>query len=164
MKRLLSALLVLAALFAFCACGQVEAEPKTFTKENMTITLTDAFKEASVEGYTVGYESKKVAVIALREAFSLMQGFESWTLDQYAEVIHANAAANSPTQISHSDGLTSFEYSFFNADEDQTYTYFVAMYKCSDAFWTISFASIESDYEGYRASFVEWAKSVAFAN
>ena len=164
MKRLLSALLVFAALFAFCACGGGAAEPKNFSKENMTITLTDAFKEISIDGYTVCYDSKDAWVFALREEFSLMQGFESWTLDQYAEAIRTNAAANSPTQISHDDGLTSFEYSFFNADEDLTYKYLVVLYKCEDAFWMFSFSSVERNFDAKRSAFTEFAKSVTFGS
>lgn len=183
MKRFLAVLLVLMMLIAVCSCDKNDTnetteesskqsvattkeesvKTKAFTKKNMTITLPENFKETTVQGYTVCYESNDAWVLALREAFSLEQGFSNWTLDQYADVIRTNSAANSPTQISHENDLTSIEHSFFNEDENLTYKYFVAVYKSSDAFWMIQFSCTEDNYDAYRASFIEWAKSVEFS-
>ena len=38
----------------------------------------------------------------------------------------------------------------------------VAIYKTEDAFWDISFAIDDANYELYKPMFFEWANSVAF--
>ena len=53
-------------------------EVKKFSSNGMTITLTDEFVKTNIEQYTVAYDSKNVAVFALREEFTLADGFEDY--------------------------------------------------------------------------------------
>lgn len=161
MKKILCCLLVVLFLFSLTACGT--ASPKEFTSNGMTVTLTDAFKEASYEGYTVCYESKDVAVFVLKESFSIQEGFGDLSVDDYAELVYTANASKNPNAVAKEDGLTVMEYSFLNEQENKTYSYYSAMFKGTDAFWLVQFACVEENYEAKRDTFVEWAKTVEFA-
>ena len=134
---------------------------KTFSSNGMSITLTDEFKEDDVKNFTVSYESKNMAVVALKEAFTLMDGFEDYTLEQYANlVIKANNLDSA--KIKNVEGLTHFEYDFTNPETQKTYRYFSYVYKTNDAFWLIQFATLNENADDYAQQITEWAKSVDF--
>ena len=160
MKKLLSLVLALVLMVALVSCG--EAQPKAFTSSGMTITLTTAFKENTQAGYTVCYESSKVAVFILKESFSLQAGVENLTLDEYADLVRQSNASKSPTEIAKQDGFCTMEYNFLNESENQTYSYYCTMFKGTDAFWLVQFACKEGDYASCKDTFVDWAKTVTF--
>ncbi len=159
MKKVLSLALVLILMLSLVSCAP---KPKEFTKEGMTITLTNSFWEKAMDGFTACYDSRKDAVFVLKEAFSMLEGAEELTLDEYAELVRKNNASKSPSEIKKEDGLTIMEYTFLNESNNTTYGYFLTMFKTSDAFWLVQFTCDESDYDTHRASFIEWAKSIKF--
>ena len=53
-------------------------------------TLTDEFVKTDIENYTIAYDSKNVAVFALKEAFALADGFQDYTLEQYGDLVLQN--------------------------------------------------------------------------
>lgn len=162
MKKILCCLLVVSFLFSLTACGGVSA--KEFTSNGMTITLTSAFKEISVEGYTVCYDSKDVAVFVLKESFSVQEGFGDLSVDDYAKLVHTANASKNPSAVTKEGDLTVMEYDFLNQQENQTYSYYSAMFKGPDAFWLIQFACKEDLYEDKKDTFIEWAKTAKFAD
>ena len=136
---------------------------KIFSSNGMTITLTDEFRETDIENYTVTYDSKNVAVFALKETFTLADGFGDYTLEQYANLmIQANNLSS--TGIKTADGLTRFEYDFTNPETNNCYKYFSYVYKTNDAFWLIQFATLNENVDGYAQQITDWAKSVEFSN
>ena len=129
---------------------------KVFSSNGMNITLSEAFKEATIENYTVAYDSKKVAVFALKEPFALEDGFEDITLDQYADfVIQANGL--SEIQKKTDNGLIWFDYDLDNPEANGTYRYFTYVYKTNDAFWMVQFATLKSNAEKESQEIAEWA-------
>ena len=158
MKKILSLVLTLVMLVTFASCG--EANPKNFSAQGMTVTLTDAFKENTQAGYTVCYESSEVAVFILKESFSLQAGVENLTLDEYADLVRQSNASKSPTEIAKQDGFYTMEYNFLNESENQTYSYYCTMFKGTDAFWLVQFACKEGDYASYKETFLNWAKTI----
>ncbi len=158
MKKILSILTVLLLLFSLAACSSTPKE-KVFSKSGFEITLTSAFQEKSVSGYTACYASSKAAVLILKEDFSLFEGAGDLTLAEYAELVREANSAKFPSETKSQDGLTYFEFSFYNSDEQVTYEYFVAMYKGGGAFWTVQFASPDTMYDEQRPTFITWAKS-----
>lgn len=138
-------------------------ESKTFSSNGMTITLTDEFKETSIENFTVVYDSENIAVFVLKEAFVLADGFENYTLEQYASlVIQANSLSSS--EIKTADGLTGFTFDFTNPETKDTYRYFSYVYKAEDAFWLVQFATLSENAEAHAAEITEWAKSIKFSS
>ena len=56
---------------------------KTFSSDEMTLTLTNEFKKAEADGYIDVYDSKKIAVFSLKEEFAFFDGLENYTQKQY---------------------------------------------------------------------------------
>ncbi len=136
-------------------------DPKDFSSNGMTIKLTDEFVKTDVENYTVAYDSKNVAVFALKEAFALADGFQDYTLEQYGNLVLQNNNLSS-SKIEDKEGLIGFEYEFTNPDTKDTYKYFSFVYKSNDAFWLVQFATLTENVNEYRAQILEWAKTVSF--
>lgn len=136
-------------------------EPKTFSSDGMTITLTDAFAEVVMDAFTAAYDSADAAVFALKEAFTSADGLEDYTLAQYADlVIQANSLPSARATVS--DGLVHFEYT--NTTPNGDYRYFAYVYKAADAFWLVQFAVPDETAEDYTAQIQAWAKSVTFSD
>ncbi len=139
-----------------------EPKEKDFSADGMTITLTDEFKPFDTDRYTVAYESKTIAVYALKESFSAVQVLEAYTLDQYAELlIQANKKEDS--EVKKADGLTYYEYEYTSSD-NQTYHYFTYVYKTDDAFWVVQFATPKKLTAENERIIEDFAKSVEFKN
>lgn len=145
------------------ALSSSKANPKTFYSNGISITLTDKFIETDVENFTVAYDSKNVAVFALEEPFTLADGFEEYTLEEYAElVIETNNLDTS--KIDTYDGLTYFTHQYENTDTNETYQYYSYVYKTDEAFWLVQFATLEENTQDYVESILTWAKSIDFSN
>ncbi|MCH5320787.1 MAG: hypothetical protein J1E36_03430 [Eubacterium sp.] len=143
--------------------GAAKIAPKDFSSNGMTITLTNQFAETSMTGYTVCYDSKDVAVFALKEDFSLMDGFDNYTLEQYGELVLSNNPSASNCELKNDHGLTYFEYQFTNSQNNESYYYFTTLHKASDAFWIVQFVTSEGDLQQYQETFVEWAQTIEFS-
>ena len=136
-------------------------DPKDFSSNGMTITLTDEFVKTDVENYTVAYDSKNVVVFALKEAFTLAEGFQDYTLEQYGNLVLQNNNLSS-SKIEDKEGLIGFEYEFTNPDTKDTYKYFSFVYKSNDAFWLVQFATLTENVDEYSSKIIEWAKTISF--
>lgn len=138
-------------------------DDKTFSSNGMTITLTNEFRETDIENYTVVYDSENVAVFVLKEAFTLADGFENYTLLQYADLV--TQVNNLDTaKIKTVDNLILFEYNFTNPKTNDVYRYFSYVYKTNDSFWLIQFAILNENVDKYAYKITKWAKSVEFSN
>lgn len=135
---------------------------QTFYSNGMRITLTDEFKETTVANFTAAYDSRNVAVFALREPFTLMEGLEAYSLPQYGQLV---MKANNVTDGSiKTDGdLVYFQYEWTNPEDNLKYQYYSYLYKTTDAFWMIQFATRYDDAEKYTQQISEWARSVSFS-
>lgn len=162
---ILIAAIIVGAVFGYSITSNIflnkTPAPKDFSSNGMTITLTDEFIKADIENYTVAYDSKNVAVFALKEPFTLVDGFQDYTLEQYGDLVLQNNKLFS-SKIEDKEGLTGFEYEFTNPDTKDTYKYFSFVYKSNDAFWLIQFATLTENVDAYSSKIIEWAKSVSF--
>lgn len=140
-----------------------DSQPKIFSAEGMQITLTEEFKEQSINGFTACFDSKSMAVLTLKEPFSIMDGFEDYTIDQYAELVIKNNNKN-PESVKKENGLTYFEYTGLNPNNNVTYYYLTALYKAEDAFWIVTFSCSNDEQEKYKETFIDWAGNVKFTN
>ena len=130
----------------------------------MTITLTNQFVEASYEGYTVCYDSSNMAVFALKEEFNLMDGLESYTLEQYGELVLSNNSLASTSELQNDQGITYFDYRYTNPETNDNYYYFTTLHKAEDAFWIVQFVVLEKDAQQYRQTFIDWANTLEFSS
>lgn len=137
-----------------------KGEPQTFTAEGMQITLTDSFSREDFEGYTACYSSKNAAVFTLKESFTLMEGLENYTLEDYGQlVLDSNGLTDFELQTI--EGVTFFEYEATGSDNNEYY-YFSTVHKAPDAFWLVQFAVPVKDAEDQMGNLLTWAKSVSF--
>lgn len=159
MRRIVALILLALTIVTLSSCNNITDE--VFEKDGFSITLTSEFIEKQYENYFVSYDSKNVAVFVIKEPFSALEGFEDYTLGRYADLMKKNCTKDNvtPSEITEADGVTYFEYSFFNK-EGVSYKYLTAMYKGDDAFWTVQFATPISEYEGFKLQILEFAKSV----
>lgn len=136
---------------------------KVFSVEEMKITLTEDFVETELEGFTACYDSNVVGVLVLKEEFSLFEGYEDYTVEQYGDLVLESNSLTSSVKLQNHDGLTYFEYDYINPETNDEYNYFTVLYKSADGFWMIQFATLEENIETYRQSFIDWAKTVKFS-
>ena len=151
---------ILGTMLGSMAGCTATGQPKDFSSQGMTITLTDEFKSSSYEGFTLGYESKSAVMFALKEDFSVFPGFEDYSLEDYARLV---ADANQVDFSSLLTGQDFLYYSFINQGSDGSDYYYVAtMFKGTDAFWLIQFATPAADQDKMHDQFLTWAASVTF--
>lgn len=146
-------------LFGYFILHDGAAEPKVFNSNGMSITLTDEFKET--QRMTVSFESDYVAVFAIEESFSLLEGSENLTLSDYGKLVgEANNIRNSELKT---DGdLMYYEYEEYNDELKRDYTYYAFVYKSDDSFWMINFVTASINAEKYESKIFAWADSVEF--
>jgi hypothetical protein len=139
-------------------------KPKEFSKEGMTITLTNQFNEISQDGYTSCYNSRDVVIFVSKEEYSLMEGFDKYTLNEYGNLLITNNSLDSSVKLQNNDGLTYFEYQFSNPETNDLYHYSSFIFKTSDSFWLIQFATLEENYNDNKQTIINWAKNIEFSN
>ena len=136
-------------------------DPKTFSAAGMSITLNDKFLKENLNGITAAYATDEVVVLIIKEEFSLADGFESYTLNEYRNLL-LEANGLSSKSIRNNDGILGFEYERTIDKTGDLYTYFAYVYKTDDAFWLVQFAVKSDLIDQYETQFDEWAKSVTF--
>lgn len=134
-------------------------EPKTFTDQGMSITLTESFRPADYDGYDVSYESTNAIMFALREDFTDMEGFGELTLEEYGQLVIDSNELKTP--LNTQNGLVSCSYS--QTVDGDSFQYFVYFFKTDDAFWMVQFATELADGPLYQPQINEWAQSIRFS-
>ncbi len=135
--------------------------PKQFAVDNMQITLTSEFTTESYQGYNGVFASREVAVFVVKEEFSLMEGLEVYTLQQYGELVIDNNGLAGIVELSEAEGICYFDYEYDNTEENTIY-YLSSLFKGEDAFWIIQFAVPAEETEAYLPQLIEWAKTITF--
>ena len=154
MRKRILALLLCIVLLASAGCS---AQPKDFSKEGLTITLTEDFKEQNDKSYTAYYLSDTVAVYALREEFELFEGGDvEVDLPYYMDlVIEANGLDSKPQE------KNDLLYFVFEKEvKDNDFTYYAFVYEGSDAFWLVQFCCETKNAEKLEDTIFQYAKSV----
>lgn len=143
--KLLSILLAL--LLFLCGCAAEEELPAApidtdFAAAGMHITLTDEFTEKPHVAYTALYESSELAVMVLKEEYTLFENtdFSAQTSpEQYAELVWRSNQLSDTVPLEEDEDLIWFEYSRTTNGTDYTYRAYV--FKSNDAFWLLQFAA-----------------------
>ncbi len=136
---------------------------KEFTSAGMTITLTEDFDQEFMDGFTAAYKSPEAAMFAIKEEFSLMEGAENLSIEEYVDILFQNNPLTAESVLNTEGEIPWFEYTYMDPMEGQTYRYYVAVYKTEDAFWLVQFATPEAMAEEMTPQFHAWAESVSFS-
>ncbi len=156
MKRFVISLLLFATIFlAGCA-----AEPKTFSANGLTITLTEDFENSGYSSYSAAYASDDVFAVTLKEDFVYFEELPA-SLTEYAEILRD--ANNLDADIIENDGLVYYTYDIYDIDTQELYRiFYVFVYQTDDAFWSVQFAVDADSIEKQRENIFTYAKSVSF--
>ena len=132
----------------------VSASPKSFTKDEFQITLTDAFTPTEEAGFFSFYRSSSVIVFSLREEKAL---FGNITIEEYGELV---LAANGRTgcTMNQDAGFIWFEYT--DTPEEQEIYYLAVCCQSEDAFWIVNFATPTANRDQHQETFLNWARSI----
>lgn len=150
----LLALLLCTVLLLSTGCS---AQTKDFTVKELTITLTEEFKEASYNTYDGSFESRNMAVYILREEFELFDGGDvEVDLTYYTDLLIEGNGLD--VQAQSKEGLTYFVFDK-NADGD-AYTYYAFTYEGTDAFWLVQICCRTENAEKLESAVFQYAKSV----
>ena len=157
-KRAFCSFIVFVLLFGLCACDPTE---KVFSANGMSITLTDEFSKEKDYYGMLYYDSEEAQVYIAKEEFSVLEEKgerTDYTLKGYADYLLKSISVTA--EIKTEEDITIFEYA--KKPEDVSYSYFVAVFKTSDAFWYFQFACESDLMNEYRPLFKTWAKSIEF--
>ena len=139
---------------------------KTFTVDDMSITLTGHFnKDKDAKNYTAAYASEDVAVFVNRDFFTQSKDMDTWTTEDYLDVIitmYSTRYGFDIVGVNKDSGIPFFTYTGASHSNGQAYIHCVYAYKTDDAFWTVEFAIAESNRDAYLDKISEWAHTVSF--
>ncbi|MBE6948717.1 MAG: hypothetical protein E7456_02605 [Ruminococcaceae bacterium] len=138
--------------------GPVDSgKPQEFSKDGITLTLTDEFIEKESErGFDAYYVAPYGAVMILKEEFALEEGLEDRTLDEYIK----NVIENNGYDF---DPISNHDLLYYYHDETmmgQDTRYYSFVYKGNDAFWIVQFSCFSKDLQEMEPQIMNWAKSV----
>lgn len=134
------------------------ADTKTFTCQEMSITLPKAFYESAIQGYTQVYDSSKAAVFVLREAFGVSGIDGNWSVKEYADLVVKANSGNTYDPIEVNGDYAATKYTGSNNME-----YCCLMYKGGNAFWLLQFVCYSEDYEEMVEYFGDWVDTLSFS-
>lgn len=162
MRKLLSiAISLVLVLSMLTACS---AKPQDFTWNGLTVTLDSSFVEHEIDQEAASYASyfkMYVVVISYETVDSLVDlGYEAnMTAEDYAKLsIEVNEF---DAEVKTTDGVTYYNYTG-NADGTD-YTYMATVHLLGNSFWLVQFAAETKDYQKAEPQFIEWAKTVTYA-
>ncbi len=138
-------------------------DPKDFTCEELTITLTEKFeRDAELEGqylnYTAVYSTDEAIAFLIESPLTEYPGLAGKSAQAFAELCAASHGLKAE-DVHTTDGLVYYEYPFTD-DRLQQIAFF---FKSDEAFWEVRFAVFAEDIDEMRPHVMEWAKSVTFA-
>ncbi|MBQ4102980.1 MAG: hypothetical protein IJC90_00810 [Clostridia bacterium] len=172
-------LFLLIAWYIFCivigiiigfSLAMAESEPKTFSVDEMQITLTEDFSEIKFDDYDAGFTNYDyLSITVVKDDIKLTEEYKNLTLEEFG-----NNAANYVQEnyfgeyggycsdFKSEDGLNYIEYQINYEDGTANY-YKEYFYEVPDGFWRVCFGcATEQKYIAYYNSFDEWASSVTF--
>ena len=150
MKRRLSLLSVLLAVFLLCGC--ISSSGSTFTRDGLSMTLPSYFQDKSADSYANNlnflYSYGSMGFLGIREKRSdFPAGYENMGLEAYAKfVILGNGLT---CQLMERDGFYTFSYTAQSAEGELTYVAIVL--EDQDAYWTVQGYCLSQYYEENQA-------------
>lgn len=130
--------------------------PKTFTKDDMQITVTRSFKEAPQDGFDYCLDSSTAGILVLKDSFELMEDFADYSVKDYLDLtLYVN---DMDYEIQEKEGRTYFRYT------TDDYRFYCFGYKGSDAFWLVQIVVPEKNADNLETRVFKWANSVTFVS
>lgn len=140
----------------------IAQERKAFAAEELRITLTENFEEASVPGYTACFSAGETAVFVLREDLEQMKPYGEPSLEVYGAMILANNGFEQTVRLEKEQELTTFDARILDPDSGETYYYYCGLFRSEEAYWMVQITTVAEEPEEMIPLFRQWLKSVSF--
>ena len=168
--KVVSFTLLVISTFSLLGCGSSDDKPKekiieakTFTSDDLSITLTNEFVESTQETYQFYYSSGSAICIGVKEAKDTISNVnpDIHSLQEYAEVsmMRSDISADFTQYNDHT-----LVYEWENNINDTDYSYIAYITETEDAYWMIQFATLSEQYENVKADFASYFDSIVFTN
>lgn len=164
---LASAVLSALAVFALSmgrgsvkSCAQ--RSEKVFKVQELSVTLTSAFKQDKMLGFAGYIHSGDAAVFLERVGFDEAEGLDAVSAREFAAYALIGGEYGSDISIKTEGDIPYFEFAGEDPTSGEKIRTLVAFYKSGKAIWDVQFVSLEEDYPKLRGSFMKWAKTVTF--
>lgn len=165
MKRSFAALLLLAMMLGFAACGGTNgSNTQTVTVQDLTVTLPGRYINLSHNEYADGtqllYGYGTAVVMADREERA---GFEADypDLNAYGYANMFVITNDLVSTVENRDGLVTFRYE--KTVNDRSFTYVCGVYRGKTHFWTVQAYCPTADLTSLESEFMAILKSVIIA-
>ncbi|MBQ7761436.1 MAG: hypothetical protein IJ400_05205 [Clostridia bacterium] len=156
--------LVLSLVLLLSGCNLLkpayEGKSKTFTNDELEITLTDSFFESENEDREFFYLSTSCGATGFKEHKSDLFT-TSGTVRDYANLMKQANSSMNPSEVKTENGLVYIECTKLD-DDGEEWTYFLTFLQDGDYFWTIQFHCLSEEYEAFKPHFFTWANSISF--
>ena len=135
--------------------------PKTFTKEGMSITLTNEFKEEIQEPFTAVYVANRRGAVVFTSNVKIKCKV-TVTLRQVCEYIMVDNGV--PSDYIRKDGdRFYFEYDYKNPDDGIEYHYkSYVLQETESSFWLVTFCTTKSMESRNASDFNKWVDTIKF--
>ncbi len=161
MKRFFSLLMItvmLLALFTACNAG------KTYTVEELSLTLPDGYVEVPQTLRGASFESETMAVKIIRESRSVVEaaaGGNTVTLTAYAELVLQSNRLELP--LTDHGNYIAYQYIAHDEEVAQDFTYYVTLHKSDDAYWLVQFIAHKNLFDGKASEINDILESLSFS-
>ena len=151
--------LILVLIGMLTALSGCSSDPKNFTCGDLTITLTEGFKEETHSGFDAYYSSDNVLFSAIEETEEELQyaGYEITNLKGYClEIMNQN-------NVAQSELTERGNYYYFTQTAVKSgakYTYVHCMFEGHNSYWICEFVCKTKDYDKYEEKIFKWADSI----
>ena len=136
--------------------------PKTFTKDGMSITLTNEFKEETQEPFTAVYVANRRGAVVFTSNVKV-KGKVEVTLRQVCEYIMVDNGV--PSDYIRKDGdRYYFEYDYKNPDDGIEYHYkSYVLQENEKSFWLVTFCTTKGAEAMNSKDFDKWVDTIKFS-
>lgn len=141
-------------------------QPKDFTVDRLTITLTEDFRESDeykdIEGYedTVFLKTDYTYCFIDNVKYNGDEEFKAMSLMDYTEYVSSFSPVEKWPEIEEGDGFLYYEYVYVDEETGDKYYNIVAVYKCDTSFYIVNFETMNENKESFYDKFMECFESV----
>ncbi len=155
-------LFLLVSVFIMGTLSGCADNPKNFTYQELTITLTDDFEWKKDERFDVFLSSENVGFTAVQQTSEMLEyaGYEINSLNDYCQEILSRNNIPKDKLISRNN-----YYYFTNSQtvNGAKYTYVHCMFTFADSYWVCEFACKSKHYDRLEDKILSWADSITFS-
>lgn len=156
MKKIIRLFICLLLVLSLAGCFKSE---KSYTVDELTITIDSGFSETEQIGIDLMLVSRKYMVAVVKT-----NQYSSYTLDAYCKMLKNSFTVDLTFNDSETNNGDKFKYSIYtNSADGKEYSYVSAVYKYKSNFYMVDMAvSIKNASDKVNEKFLNYAKSVTF--